>query len=488
MTPKSAIKSISGPKLKNSLLLSFATMFFTVTSFSQSSSATEQQTSWKQLGVILKETVVPKFKSKVFNIQNYGAVANDSISDATAFKKAISACSSNGGGIVLVPAGKYLTAAIHLEDNVNLHLEKNSEILFSTNPSDYPMVHTSFEGTELMNYSPLIYAYKKKNVAVSGQGLLNGQANNTNWWWWCGKEEYGWAPGKPSQNGERNRLNLVEMAEKLVPVEQRVFGEGHYLRPNFIEFFDCKNVLLQGVKIVNAPFWVVHPIKSVNVTVDGITVESHGPNNDGCDPEYSKNVVIKNCTFNTGDDCIAIKAGRDGDGRRVGIKSENIVVQNCKMIDGHGGVVIGSEISAGVRNVFVENCVMDSPNLDRAIRIKTNSNRGGLIENIFVRNLKVGQVKEAVLKLNMFYEVYGAKPGNFIPQIQNVFLENITVKDGGQYAILAKGYESSPIKNVVLKNVKIEKVKEPFSIENLKGLQLIDTYINGVKAEVPNSK
>jgi polygalacturonase len=169
------------------------------------------------------------------------------------------------------------------------------------------------------------------------------------------------------------------------------------------------------------------------------------------------------------------------------MKSENIVVQNCKMIDGHGGVVIGSEISGGVRNVFVENCIMDSPNLDRAIRIKTNSNRGGLIENVYVRNLEVGQVKEAVLKLNMFYEVYGAKPGTFIPQIQNIFLENITVKDGGMYGILAKGYKESPIKNVTLKNVKIIKVKEAYSIENLEGLTLIDTYINGVLAESPKN-
>ena len=442
---------------------------------------------WKTMQHIIDSVKVPSFRDKTYVITDFGAQSGGVFDNTQAFKKAIQHCSKNGGGKVLVPSGKYFTGPIHLEDNVNLHLQEGAEILFSTNSADYPIVHTSWEGTELMNYSPLIYAYQKTNVAVTGKGILNGQSNNENWWWWCSKKEYGWKEGKPNQNDPLNRLRLIAMAEEGVPVSERVFGEGHYLRPNFVEFFDCKNVLLKDVKIVNAPFWVVHPIKSSNVIIDGITVESHGPNNDGCDPEYSKNVIIKNCTFNTGDDCIAIKSGRDADGRRVAMKSENIVVQNCKMIDGHGGVVIGSEISGGVRNVFVENCIMDSPNLDRAIRIKTNSNRGGLTENVYVRNLEVGQVKEAVLKLNMFYEVYGAKPGIFIPQIQNIFLENITVKDGGMYGILAKGYKESPIKNVTLKNVKIIKVKEAYSIENLEGLTLIDTYINGVLAESPKN-
>lgn len=440
---------------------------------------------WEVMKSIEKLVEVPVFSDKTYNVIDFGAQSGGVFNNSQAFRNAIQECTKNGGGKVLVPAGKYFTGPIHLEDNVNLHLEEGTEILFSTNSADYPIVHTSWEGTELMNYSPLIYAYQKINVAVTGKGVLNGQADNDNWWWWCSKKEYGWKEGKPNQNDPLNRLRLIAMAEEGVPVSDRVFGEGHYLRPNFVEFFDCKNVLLKDVKIVNAPFWVVHPIKSSNVIVDGITVESHGPNNDGCDPEYSRNVIIKNCIFNTGDDCIAIKSGRDADGRRVAMKSENIVVQNCKMIDGHGGVVIGSEISGGVRNVFVENCIMDSPNLDRAIRIKTNSNRGGLIENVYVRNLEIGQVKEAVLKLNMFYEVYGAKPGTFIPQIQNIFLENIKVKDGGKFGILAKGYKESPIKNITLKDVVIEKVAVPYSIENLQGLQFVNTYINGVLMKNP---
>ena len=442
---------------------------------------------WSKMKQIESEISEPVFLDKTYNIMDYGATADGIIDNTEAFKKAISACSENGGGKVVVPKGTYLTGPIHLENNVNLHLEEGSEILFSTNPNDYlPLVHTSFEGIELMNYSPLIYAYQKKNIAVTGKGILNGQANNEHWWPWCGKDTYGWKEGMPEQKDSLNLPSLMDMAEKGVPVEERVFGDNHFLRPSFFEPYECNNVMIQGVKIVNSPFWVIHPMKSNDVIVDGVMVESHGPNNDGCDPEYSKNVIIKNCIFNTGDDCIAIKAGRDTDGRRVAIKSENIIVKNCKMIDGHGGVVIGSEMSAGVTNVFVEDCVMDSPNLDRAIRIKTNSKRGGVVDGVYVRNLEVGQVKEAVLKVNMFYATYNNQTGNYIPTIQNIVLENIKVKNGGYFGILAKGYKESPIKNVTFNNVVIEKVDKAYSLENTVNIRLIDTYINGSLMQSPD--
>lgn len=445
---------------------------------------------WENLKQIEKAINEPFFRKANYNVIAYGAVADGKTLCTESFKKAILACTKDGGGKVIVPKGIYLTGAIHLEDNVNLHLEEGAEIRFSTNPEDYPLVHTSFEGMELMNYSPLIYAYKKKNIAITGKGVLNGQANEANWWTWKGSDSeghlYGFKEGMPSQKDKLNLPALMEMAEKDVPVEKRIFGKGHYLRPNFIEPFGCENVLIQGVKVIDAPFWILHPIKCTNVIVDGVNIQSHGPNNDGCDPEYSKNVLIKNCTFNTGDDCIAIKAGRDNEGRKVGIMCENIIVRNCNMIDGHGGVVIGSEMSAGVKNVFVEDCIMDSPNLDRAIRIKTNTKRGGFVDGVYVRNIKVGKVKEAVLRINMHYSVYGNQTGNYIPKITNVYLENITVKDAGKYAIYADGLENSKIDNVVFKNVKIDKVKQPFNLEHITNLQVIDTYIDNKKVEQPN--
>ena len=480
------MKLLNQIKKTNYIFLLFLAVIY---SCDKKNNALQKSTNvWNKMDSIIAEVKEPVFNDKVFNITDYGAIADGETYNTEAFAKAIKACAEDGGGKVIVPSGKYLTGAIHLDDNVNLHLEEGAEILFSTNPKDYyPLVATSYEGVELMNYSPLIYAYKKTNVAVTGKGILNGQASNENWWPWCGKDTYGWEKGMPMQKDSLNLPRLMEMGDNGVSLKDRVFGEGHYLRPNFIEFYESKNVLLKDVKIVNAPFWIIHPFKSTHVIVDGVTVESHGPNNDGCDPEYSKNVIIKNCTFNTGDDCIAIKAGRDGDGRRVAIKTENIVVQNCKMIDGHGGVVIGSEMSAGVSNVFVENCNMDSPNLDRAIRIKTNSRRGGTVDGVYVRNVEVGQVKEAVLKVNMHYATYSNQTGEFIPKIKNIYLENVTVKNGGSFGILANGYEESPIENITFRNVKIEKVDEAFSLKHVTNLKLIDTYINGSLMDSPSA-
>lgn len=441
---------------------------------------------WVKMQEIINSIKEPVFKNKTYNVRDFGAVADGKTSNTAAFKKAIQRCTQDGGGVVMVPAGKYFTGAIHLESNINLHLQQGAEILFSTNPADYPIVHTSWEGTELMNYSPLVYAYKKTNVAITGKGTLNGQASEDNWWPWAGKG-YGFKKGMPSQADPLNRDRLVQMAEDGVPVSERIFGDGHYIRPSFIQFFDCKNVMLKDIKIIDAPFWIIHPIKCTDVIVDGLTITSHGPNNDGCDPEYCKNVIIRNCSFNTGDDCIAIKSGRDADGRRVNIPSENIVVQNCKMFDGHGGVTMGSEISAGVRNVYVDNCDMDSPELDRAIRLKSNTRRGGFVENVYVRNVRVGQVKESVLGIDMFYSIHGNQTGNYLPRVQNIFLENITVKNGGKYGILAKGVKAAPITNITFRNVTIDKVSQEYLIENVENLQFINTKINGVIMQNPTN-
>lgn len=442
---------------------------------------------WDKAQTILDEVVPPVFLDQTFNILDFGAHKGSTDKSTDAIHQAIQACTKAGGGTVLVPEGVFHTGAIHLEDNVNLHLAEGAVLQFSTDPTDYlPVVHTSFEGTELMNYSPLVYAYQKKNIAITGQGVLDGQASRENWWIWKGQEEYGWQEGMPHQNLEDNRTRLIELAAEDTPVEERVFGEGYYLRPSFVEFFDCQNILIQGVKIIQAPFWVIHPIKSSHITVDDVEVDSHGPNNDGCDPEYCKNVVIKNCLFNTGDDCIAIKSGRNEDGRRVGIPSENIVVKDCKMLDGHGGVVMGSEISAGVRNVYIDNCVMDSPNLDRAIRIKTNSKRGGFVKGVYVRNLQVGQVKEALLKINLFYATYANQEGAFIPTVQDIHLQDVQVKNGGKHAILAQGHAGTPIKNITFKNVTIEQVEEPFLLEQVEDLDLQKTTINGKLVTLPD--
>lgn len=216
----------------------------------------------------------------------------------------------------------------------------------------------------------------------------------------------------------------MALGETATPVEQRVFGPGHFLRPNFIQPYRCKNILIEGVTILRSPMWEIHPVLSQNITVRGVKIVSHGPNNDGFDPESSRDILVEDTLFDTGDDCIAIKSGRNGDGRRVNVPSENIVVRRCVMQDGHGGVVLGSECTGGIRNVFVENCEMDSPDLDRALRFKNNAVRGGVLENVFMRDVKIGRVGEAVLTIDLLYEE-GAK-GAFQPVVRNVQLERIT--------------------------------------------------------------
>src|SRR5690606_6746829 len=268
---------------------------------------------------------------------------------------------------------------------------------------------------------------------------------------------------------------LKKMAEDGVPVSERVFGEGDYLRPSFVEPYKCKTVLIEGVTIRNSPMWVIHPVLSENVTIRKVTVISHGPNSDGCDPESSKDVLLEDCVFDTGDDCIAIKSGRDHDGRRVNVPSENIIVRNCIMKDGHGGVVIGSEVSGNVRNVFAEDCEMSSPYLVRALRLKSNSRRGGVIENVFMRNVTVGDVADAVVHVNMFY---ANETGENHPVVRNIQVRNVTSKRS-DYGIFIEADENHPVENIVIRDCSFDNVDKGNLLEGYKDLVLDNVRING---------
>jgi polygalacturonase len=327
------------------------------------------QPGWSAVPEILARIKPPAFPDRDFPITSFGAVGDGRTDSTDAIRKAIEAGSAAGGGRVVVPQGVLLTRAIHLKSNINLHLNAGAVLKFTSDPSRYlPVVYTRFEGTECLNYSPLIYAFEQQNIAITGQGILDGSASVENWWGWTRR-------GATTPPAAASIRKLLDFNDRGVPVEQRVFGEGEHLRPSFIQPYRCRNVLIEGVTINNSPMWEIHQVLCTNVTVRGVTIVSHGPNNDGCDPESCRDVLIENCVFDTGDDCIAIKSGRNDDGRRVAMPSENIIVRNCTMKDGHGGVVMGSEVSGGIRNVFVENCRMDSPNLERALRFKSRGRR-----------------------------------------------------------------------------------------------------------------
>jgi unsaturated rhamnogalacturonyl hydrolase len=421
---------------------------------------------WVDYERTLARIKAPTFPNRDFVITDFGATqAGDS---SAAIRQAIAAAHDAGGGRVVVPAGAWKTGAIHLKSNVNLHVSKGATLNFSTNPADYPIVRTRWEGVELMNYSALIYAFEQENIAVTGEGTLDGGSTLNDWWSWNRK-------GERPQKQKAARDRLVALAETDTPVEERMFGDGHFLRPNFIQPYHCKNVLIEGVTILRSPMWVIHPVFSQNVTVRGVTVNSHGGNNDGCNPESSSDVLIENCVFDTGDDCIAIKSGRNGDGRRVPVPSENIIVRNCVMKDGHGGVVLGSECSAGIRNVFVENCEMDSPDLDRALRFKNNAVRGGVLENVFMRNVRIGQVAEAVLTIDLLYEE-GAR-GAFKPIVRNVHMENIT-SSASPRVMYIRGFEGAVIDNIRISNSTFNDVTHTEVVQHAGSIMLNNVSIN----------
>lgn len=433
----------------------------------------------KEMKKIRKQIKAPVFKSQDFIITSFGAKADGTTKNTQAFKQAIDACNAAGGGRVVVPPGRFLTGPIYLKSNVNLHLQEGAVIVFSQDTKDYPIVLSRWEGMDCMNYSAQIYAYGEKNIAVTGSGTLDGNADNKNWWPWKGRKEYGWKEGDPNQFKARDALHVM-MKERIDP-RKRIFGDGHYLRPYMLQTYNCKNILISGVKMINSPMWFMGPVMCENMTIEKVKVIAHGPNTDGCDPDACKNVLIRDCYFDTGDDCIAIKSGRDEDGRDGKRPAENHIIENCEMKDGHGGIVIGSEIAGGARNIYAINCKMDSPNLDRVLRIKTSSSRGGIIENIFLKDIQVGAYKEAAIRCNMFYE----NPGNFIPTIRNIWVENMNVTKGGEYAVLVNAYKESPVKHLRLVNCNISGVKEALKVDHVQSMKFENVKINGQLFQVP---
>jgi polygalacturonase len=426
---------------------------------------------WARADAIVRRIRVPRFPSREFPITKFGAVGDGSAMCTDAIDKAIAACRAAGGGHVVVPAGRFITGAIRLQSGVDLHLVENATLAFSRDARDYlPAVFTRWEGVELMNYSPFIYAFEAENIAITGPGTLDGQAGPDAWWNWRGTGPSSGSRQTPSRN------RLFEMQARGAAVAERVFGDGYFLRPNFIQPYRSRNVLIEDVTVINSPMWEIHPVLCQSVTVRGVTVDSHGPNNDGCNPESCQDVLIERCTFDTGDDCIALKSGRNDDGRRINVPVENVVIRDCSMKDGHGGVVIGSEISGGALNVFAERCRMDSPQLDRALRLKTNSVRGGTIAGVYMRDVTVGQVAEAVVTIDFFYEEGDA--GKYPPVVRDIDVRNVTSKKS-QYAFLLRGYTHAPISGVRVANCRFDGVEKPDVLEAVRDMELANVSING---------
>ncbi len=426
---------------------------------------------------------LPKIAERQFLITSFGAKTTATAAqNQKAINRVISLVSKKGGGKVIIPKGTWNTGAIELKSHVNLVLEEGTTLHFAFEPKLYPLVRTSWEGLACWNYSPCIYAYKATDIAITGKGTIDGGGNNDTFWQWNGSPRFGYKEGVTKESQKLgSRSKLLKMAEDGVPFDERKFGMGYGLRPQLVNMVHCERILIKDVKMINSPFWVIHPLLSKNITVDGVYVWNEGPNGDGCDPEACENVLIQNCVFHTGDDCIAIKSGRNNDGRLWNQPSKNIIIRNCKMEDGHGGVVIGSEISGGCENVYAENCVMDSPHLERILRIKTNNCRGGQVQNINMRNVVVGQCKEAVVKINLDYERKEICYRGFEPIVNNVNVENVTCQKS-DYGVLIIGRDSlENVYDINIKNCKFDGVvKEPVKITGkTRNVKFDNLVING---------
>ncbi len=403
-----------------------------------------------------------------YNVLQYGAKNDSSRLCTDAIRKAIDAASKSGGGTVYFPAGKYLTGPIHLKSNITIFIDAGAILHFTDDFDQYlPMVPSRWEGTNVNNFSPLFYAYKAENITIRGRGVIDGHGKK---WWDMHFKLYdkNLPRSKWQEEFARNNKDVI------MPDEPAMIDRG-FLRPPFIQPMYCKNVLVEGITIQNSPFWTVNPEYCENVTVTGVTINNpHSPNTDGINPESCKYVHISNCHISVGDDCITIKSGKDRDGLKAATPAENYTITNCTMLAGHGGVVIGSEMSGGVKKIVISNCVFDGT--DRGIRIKTARGRGGVVEEVRVDNIIMKNIKEAAFVLDMEYA--RSVPGpvtDRTPKFRNMHFSNITAETAS--AGIVNGIEEMPVSDISFQDVQLNAGKG-FVIKNARNIEFHNVRIN----------
>ncbi|MFT4089652.1 MAG: glycoside hydrolase family 28 protein [Asticcacaulis sp.] len=416
---------------------------------------------------------VPDFGSSPrFMITDFGAAQGDLTKTTNAIAQAIEAANLAGSGVVVIPEGIWLTGKIHLRSHVCLHVSKGATLLFSEKPEDYlPPVHTTWEGIECMNYSPLIYAYGCENVAITGEGTLRAKLDVWKIWY-----------ARPKAHMDA-LVELYNLAYTQVPVSDRDMTRGSAnLRPQFVQFNRCRNVLVEDISIEDSPFWVMHPYLSRDVVIRRIKVRAHGHNNDGVDPEMSQNVLIEDCVFDQGDDAISVKSGRDMDAWRLNTPSKNIVMRNCRILNGHQLMAIGSELSGGVENVFVDNCHFTGDGngadghavpISNLLFVKTNERRGGFVKNIHVSNVSATKIAGGVLSVetDVLYQWRNLMPTYVrkLTTIEGLHLSHISVNEAA-FVCHIKAEAEAPVKNVSLKDIKVQKtLQTPVITENVEG-------------------
>lgn len=427
---------------------------------------------------ILERIWRPRIPDVAYPVPAFGVVPDSGRIQTELLQKAIDTASENGGGRVVVPAGHYRTGALRLKSGVELHLASEDTVLTFVNEAvevHYPVVFSHWEATPCYNFSPLLYACDAQDIALTGKGILDGGADATHWWDWHHQVEEAWSADKKDRQLE-DRKALRRMNEEGVPVEERVFGPGHFLRPPFIQPIRCKRVLLKGVTLKNSPMWQLNPVLCESLTVEGMTLSSHGANNDGCDPESCSGVRIAGCRFDTGDDCISLKSGRDRDGREADRPCEYVLIEGNEFADGHGGIALGSEMSGGIRFVLAEKNHFSSRHLTYALRLKSNARRGGRVEDIILADSVMEHVQGAAVHGTMLYE--DGRSGEDLPVFRNITIEKIRAR-GGDYGIFLEAFEEVPITGLVLRDIRIDGVDQAMRSMNWEDPVVEDVQING---------
>jgi polygalacturonase len=406
----------------------------------------------------IRKTQLPKIPKDSITL------TSDAGDARTRIQRAIDELAAKGGGRVSLAAGRWqVQGPLILRSRLELHLEEGATLIFSGDREHYlPAVLTRWEGTDLYGYSPCIYAREITDVAITGRGTLEMSRRGDIESW------------RFDQTEAQRKLRM--MGATGVLLEQRVFAPSGFLRPSFIQFLKCERVLVEGVKVGAIPFWGVHLLYTRHATVRGVSVESDRVNNDGVDVDSSSQVVIENCVFCTGDDCIAIKSGRDHDGRSVGIPSENVVIRDCRMErGGSAGVAIGSEMSGGVQGVYIFRCNMGR--VQTILNIKSNLDRGGYVENVRLWNVSV---REASRVVQITTSYHGYMGGNFPPRFEDIEIDDLRCENAKE-GITIRGVPGSPIRRISIRNVQVSAVKNPTSITHAEQLESHDLYMNGAR-------
>ena len=477
-------------KLISTLLLSVA---LTTTALLQACSGnTNNKNPYKvytqNLPFEMPEVAAPQFPDRQVNIKDFGAVGDGVTLNTDAFEKAIAELSEKGGGQLTVPAGVWFTGPIVLKSNINLHLEMGAVIQFSGDDNLYGLIDTSFEGLDTKRCQSPLTANGCENIAITGQGVIDG---NGQYWrpvkkgkmtenqWKAvlarpggveSKPGY-WVPSQGYADAEQNaEMNVVKAS-----TDEEWNHYKRFLRPVMISLVNCKNVLLQGVIFQNSPAWNIHPLMCENIIIDNVLARNpaFAQNGDALDLESCKNALIVNSKFDAGDDGICIKSGKDADGRKRGHPCENVVVDGCTVFAGHGGFVVGSEMSGGVKNILVENCQFLGT--DVGLRFKSTRGRGGIVENIYISNVSMTDIKTDAITFNMYYGgksvaemlADGDNPDNTtkVPVTEETpIFRNIDIKDivcnGAGRAMEFNGLPEMPINGIKLQNINIQAKKD----------------------------